>query len=102
MIDLEALIRLQEASFARAQGGLRSSWPRDSGMDAEQLRSFLDGHRYCVLATTNAQLHPVARPVASCGCPRRCGGCRGRSPGCAERQFERKSAEHCVVDAGVA
>jgi nitroimidazol reductase NimA-like FMN-containing flavoprotein (pyridoxamine 5'-phosphate oxidase superfamily) len=64
MIDIEALIGLQEASFARAQRGLRDSWPRDSGMDAEQLRSFLDRHRYCVLATTTAQLHPVARPVA--------------------------------------
>jgi nitroimidazol reductase NimA-like FMN-containing flavoprotein (pyridoxamine 5'-phosphate oxidase superfamily) len=64
MIDVDALIRLQEASFARAQDGLRSSWPRESGMDAAQLRSFLDGHRYCVLATTTAQLHPVARPVA--------------------------------------
>ena len=64
MIDIEALVRLQEASFARAQGGLRGSWPRDSGMDAEQLRSFLDGHRYCVLATTTAKPHPVARPVA--------------------------------------
>jgi nitroimidazol reductase NimA-like FMN-containing flavoprotein (pyridoxamine 5'-phosphate oxidase superfamily) len=64
MIDVDALIRLQEASFARAQDGLRSSWPRDSGMDAAQLRSFLDGHRYCVLATTTARLHPAARPVA--------------------------------------
>jgi nitroimidazol reductase NimA-like FMN-containing flavoprotein (pyridoxamine 5'-phosphate oxidase superfamily) len=64
MIDVEALIVLQEASFARAQRGLRDSWPRDSGMDAEQLRSFLDRNRYCVLATTTAQLHPVARPVA--------------------------------------
>ena len=64
MIDVDALIRLQEASFARAKDGLRSSWPRESGMDAAQLRSFLDGHRYCVLATTAAQLHPVARPVA--------------------------------------
>jgi nitroimidazol reductase NimA-like FMN-containing flavoprotein (pyridoxamine 5'-phosphate oxidase superfamily) len=64
MIDVDALIRLQGASFARAQDGLRSSWPSDSAMDAAQLRSFLDGHRYCVLATTNAQRHPVARPVA--------------------------------------
>ena len=47
MIDVDALIRLQEASFARAKDGLRSSWPRESGMDAAQLRSFLDGHRYC-------------------------------------------------------
>jgi nitroimidazol reductase NimA-like FMN-containing flavoprotein (pyridoxamine 5'-phosphate oxidase superfamily) len=64
MIDVEALIRLQEASFARAEGGLRSSWPRDSGMGAAELRAFLDEHRYCVLATSTAQARPVARPVA--------------------------------------
>ncbi|MGO9959650.1 MAG: pyridoxamine 5'-phosphate oxidase family protein [Solirubrobacteraceae bacterium] len=64
MVDVEALIRLQDASFARAEDGLRSSWPRESGMDAEQLRSFLETHRYCVLATTTAQAHAVARPVA--------------------------------------
>jgi len=64
MIDVDALARLQEASFARAEGGLRSSWPRESGMDAEQLRSFLERHRYAVLATTSAQRRPVARPVA--------------------------------------
>jgi nitroimidazol reductase NimA-like FMN-containing flavoprotein (pyridoxamine 5'-phosphate oxidase superfamily) len=64
MIDVEALGRLQEASFARAEGGLRSSWPRESGMDAEALRSFLDAHRYCVLATASSQRHPAARPVA--------------------------------------
>ena len=64
MIDVEALDRLQEASFARDGGGLRSSWPRESGMDSEELRSFLDAHRYCVLATASSQSHPVARPVA--------------------------------------
>ena len=70
MIDVEALIVLQEASFARAQRGLRDSWPRDSGMDAEQLRSFLDRNRYCVLATTTAQPvtiidHPSERLLAT-------------------------------------
>jgi nitroimidazol reductase NimA-like FMN-containing flavoprotein (pyridoxamine 5'-phosphate oxidase superfamily) len=64
MIDVEALARLQEASFARAERGLRSSWPRESGMNADELRSFLDAHRYCVLATATSQHHPVARPVA--------------------------------------
>jgi len=64
MIDVEALIRLQVASFARAEPGLRSSWPRDSGMDAAELRAFLDEHRYCVLATATARACPMARPVA--------------------------------------
>ena len=35
-----------------------------SAMDAEALRLFLAGHRYCVLATTTSKTHPVARPVA--------------------------------------
>lgn len=64
MICVEALVRLQEASFARAEAGLRGSWPRDAAMDAEELRSFLDTHRYCVLATAASQGHPVARPVS--------------------------------------
>ena len=33
-------------------------------MDADELRSFLAGHRYCVLATATSKTHPVARPVA--------------------------------------
>lgn len=64
MIDADALGQLQEASLARAEEGLRNSWPRESAMDAEALGSFLAGHRYCVLATTTSKTHPVARPVA--------------------------------------
>lgn len=64
MIDVEALVELHEASFARAEGGLRSSRPHESGMDAEELGSFLDAHCYCVLATATSHRHPVARPVA--------------------------------------
>jgi nitroimidazol reductase NimA-like FMN-containing flavoprotein (pyridoxamine 5'-phosphate oxidase superfamily) len=63
VIDADALALLQEASLARAEKGLRSSWPRESAMDAEELGSFLAGHRYCVLATTNSKMHPLARPV---------------------------------------
>src|SRR5258708_967448 len=64
MIEVEALIRLQEASYVRADRGLRSSWPRESAMSAEELQSFLHECRYCVLATTTAQGHAQARPVA--------------------------------------
>ncbi len=64
VIDVDALVRLQDASLARAGGGLRSSWPPESAMDAEKLRSFFAEHPYCVLATTSPQGRPVARPVA--------------------------------------
>jgi len=64
VIDTEALVELQAASYERAAGGLRSSWPRASAMDAEELRSFLEAHRYCVLSTATPEGHPVARPVA--------------------------------------
>ncbi|MGH2886181.1 MAG: pyridoxamine 5'-phosphate oxidase family protein [Solirubrobacteraceae bacterium] len=64
VLDVEALIGLQRASYARAEAGLRSSWPCDSAMDAQELRSFLDAHRYCVLATATPGGNPVARPVA--------------------------------------
>lgn len=64
MIDVEALIRAQDASYARAGASLASSWPHESAMDADQLRSFLEERHYCVLATTNADGHAIARPVA--------------------------------------
>jgi nitroimidazol reductase NimA-like FMN-containing flavoprotein (pyridoxamine 5'-phosphate oxidase superfamily) len=64
MIDSEALIRAQDASYARASGSLASSWPRESAMDATQLGSFLEERRYCVLATTNSEGRAIARPVA--------------------------------------
>ncbi|MDQ6819965.1 MAG: hypothetical protein M3076_06450, partial [Actinomycetota bacterium] len=37
MIDADALIELQEASYERAGGALRRSWPPESAMDAAQL-----------------------------------------------------------------
>jgi nitroimidazol reductase NimA-like FMN-containing flavoprotein (pyridoxamine 5'-phosphate oxidase superfamily) len=64
VMDVEALIGVQTASYARAEVGLRTSWPPDRAMDAQQLRSFLDAHQYCVLATVTPGGHPVARPVA--------------------------------------
>ena len=64
MIDVEALIRLQEASYARADGGLLSSWPREAAMDRDELGSFLLARRYCVLATTTPRGRALARPVA--------------------------------------
>jgi hypothetical protein len=40
VIDPEALMRVQEASYAQAGRALRGSWPRESAMDAAQLESF--------------------------------------------------------------
>lgn len=64
MIDVQALIRVQEASYVRVGAALSGSWPRESAMDAAKLESFLDERRYCVLATTTARGHAQARPVA--------------------------------------
>jgi nitroimidazol reductase NimA-like FMN-containing flavoprotein (pyridoxamine 5'-phosphate oxidase superfamily) len=64
VMDVEALMRVQEASYLRAARALSSSWPRESAMDAAQLESFLGERRYCVLATTTARGHAQARPVA--------------------------------------
>jgi hypothetical protein len=64
VIDVQALIRVQEESYARAGRSLASSWPRASAMDGEQLCSFLEERRYCVLATTDAHGRAIARPVA--------------------------------------
>jgi len=63
VIDPEALMRVQEASYAQAGRALRGSWPRESAMDAAQLESFLEERRFCVFATTTAQGHAQARPV---------------------------------------
>jgi nitroimidazol reductase NimA-like FMN-containing flavoprotein (pyridoxamine 5'-phosphate oxidase superfamily) len=63
-LDADALARLQRASFARAGGGLAGSWPPDLAMDESQLHAFLTERRYCVLATTTAEGHAIARPVA--------------------------------------
>lgn len=64
VIDAEALLRVQQASYARAGQALAQSWPRESAMDAEQFQSFLGKQRYCVLATTTPRGRPLARPIA--------------------------------------
>lgn len=63
-MDEDALARIQEDSYVRVGRGLASSWPRESAMAAAELGAFLGERRYCVLATTNAAGHPVARRVA--------------------------------------
>jgi nitroimidazol reductase NimA-like FMN-containing flavoprotein (pyridoxamine 5'-phosphate oxidase superfamily) len=62
--DVRALIALQEASYARAGRGLRSSWPREQAMAAAPLRAFLEARRYGVLATARADGRPQAAPIS--------------------------------------
>jgi nitroimidazol reductase NimA-like FMN-containing flavoprotein (pyridoxamine 5'-phosphate oxidase superfamily) len=61
---IEALVRVQEESFARADAALRSSWRSERAMGAAELQAFLEERTYCVLATTSAGGRPQARPVA--------------------------------------
>jgi nitroimidazol reductase NimA-like FMN-containing flavoprotein (pyridoxamine 5'-phosphate oxidase superfamily) len=63
-VDIDALVRLQEASYSSAGEMLRKSWPPESAMDAAKLRDFLEQHTFCVFATTSARGRPQARPVA--------------------------------------
>jgi nitroimidazol reductase NimA-like FMN-containing flavoprotein (pyridoxamine 5'-phosphate oxidase superfamily) len=62
--DGEALLRIQEQSYASAGTSLANNWPRERAMGAAALASFLTERRYCILATTNAKAHATARPVA--------------------------------------
>ncbi len=39
------LVRVQERSYARADGVLRASWPHESAMGADELCSFFDERR---------------------------------------------------------
>jgi nitroimidazol reductase NimA-like FMN-containing flavoprotein (pyridoxamine 5'-phosphate oxidase superfamily) len=64
MIDAEALTRIQQSSYERAAPAVRSAWPPESAMRAEQLAGFLTEHHYCVLATVTSKRLPQARPVA--------------------------------------
>jgi nitroimidazol reductase NimA-like FMN-containing flavoprotein (pyridoxamine 5'-phosphate oxidase superfamily) len=59
-----ALHRIQEQSYSRAGHGIRSSWPSERAMSADELGAFLDERRYCILATTSGRGRPQARPVA--------------------------------------
>ena len=55
---------IQEASYRHASGGILGSWPPERSLGAAELDAFLAKARYCVLATTMANGHPQARPVA--------------------------------------
>lgn len=60
---IDALPRVQEASFARASSATRDAFPEARRMDGAMLVSFLTSRRYCVLATTRPDGRPHAAPV---------------------------------------
>jgi general stress protein 26 len=62
--DVRALVALQDASYARARRGLRSSWPSEQAMTAAGLHAFLEARRYGILATTRPDGRPQAAPIS--------------------------------------
>lgn len=60
---LDALARIQEASFTRASATTRAAFPEARRMDGPALRAFLSHNRIGVLATTRADGRPHAAPI---------------------------------------
>ena len=98
MIDAEALTRVQQKSYELAAPALRSSWPPESAMGAEQLVGFLTEHHYCVLATVT----PKGLPQARCCLHRACGSAFwfATVPGARLRNVERTPWVSLVVAEG--
>jgi len=61
---IDALPRVQEASFARASSATREAFPKERRMDGATLVTFLTTRRYCVLATVRPDGRPHAAPIA--------------------------------------
>lgn len=65
MIDeARTLVELQARSYERAGTALRSSWPPEDAMTAEELVSFLERNDYGVLATVSPKGRPQSAPIA--------------------------------------
>jgi uncharacterized pyridoxamine 5'-phosphate oxidase family protein len=62
-VDLAALQRLLDESYARAGTHLRSIWGPESRLDAEQLVGALDGVQVLDLATVTPRGEPRVAPV---------------------------------------
>ena len=60
---IEALPRIQEASFARATEATRRAFPEARRMDGLTLVTFLTARRQCVLSTVRPDGRPHAAPV---------------------------------------
>lgn len=61
---IDALPRVQEASFARATPATRTAFPDERRMDGATLLAFLGSRRFCVLSTVRPDGRPHAAPVA--------------------------------------
>ncbi len=61
---LAALQELIDNSWAKASPGARASWPPETRMSAAQAVAFLEGQRYCAVATVTGQGDPHLAPCA--------------------------------------
>ncbi len=70
ILDVQALIAVQNRSYDRAGPRILESYPRTRSMDAARLAAFLGSRRYAVLATSRpdgrAQAAPIAFTVWDC------------------------------------
>ncbi|MGH3047411.1 MAG: pyridoxamine 5'-phosphate oxidase family protein [Gaiellaceae bacterium] len=62
--DVDVLLEAQRRSYERAGEGLRRSWPPESALGADDLRSILAELVYGVLATARPDGRAHASPVA--------------------------------------
>jgi nitroimidazol reductase NimA-like FMN-containing flavoprotein (pyridoxamine 5'-phosphate oxidase superfamily) len=62
--DVAALLAVQEASYARAGPGLKSSWPEARSLGHAALRALVEDVVYGVLATARPDGRAHAAPVA--------------------------------------
>jgi len=62
--EARRLAELQSRSYERAGSALRSSWPSEDAMTAEELAAFLERNDYAVLATATPDGRPQAAPIA--------------------------------------
>jgi nitroimidazol reductase NimA-like FMN-containing flavoprotein (pyridoxamine 5'-phosphate oxidase superfamily) len=62
--EAKRLVAIQDASYERAAGSIRRSWPKRTAMDAETLAGFLERKKYAILATVRPDGRPQAAPVA--------------------------------------
>lgn len=60
---IDTLVRIQEASFARASAATRNAFPPERRMSGPLLTGFLTHKRYAVFATTRPDGRPQAAPV---------------------------------------
>jgi nitroimidazol reductase NimA-like FMN-containing flavoprotein (pyridoxamine 5'-phosphate oxidase superfamily) len=62
--EARRLVAIQDESYEKAGGSIRSSWPQRTAMNAQALAGFLERKRYAILATVRPDGRPQAAPVA--------------------------------------